>query len=1024
MNLKRMIMKHLLMTLVFLFSCSLMFAQEVVTGKVTSAEESEDALPGVSVVVKGTTRGVVTDANGEYSILVERESAILEFSFIGYIKQEIAVNGRSTIDVEMQPELEEVGEVVVTALGIRTEKKALGYATAEVESDEISAIKSKGFTDALSGKIPGMSIKATSSQAGSGSRVVLRGGSSISYSNNQPLYVVNGVPYDADNRTVSSGLNDIDPNTIENISVLKGAAASALYGNRAANGVVLITTKGGNFNTKPSVTFSHTSTFEKIWEIPLQKTWAQGVYEDGEYTYYDGDTRYTSTSWGPKISETPGAEYYDRWQVFKTGYTSETNLSFNGGNEMATYYVSVSDLGNDGIVKKLGYNRTNINANTSFKFTDKLTVSSNFMYSTSTGLRLEESNSNSSFMNTLISSPPSWDPYPIYDEDGDIRLYRGGGRDPYLYVLNNSGREYGRERFVGSIKIEYEILPKLRFVSTSGISNTSADTERYFDKGGLAQRNGYFYYETDLSRDIESTEMLTYEDRFSDFNVSAMFGHNIMQNTWKGSDFFGNGILVPSLYNTNNVSSYTAGAYRGMYRSWSLFGEARVGYKSMLYYTFTGRNDWVSSLNNDFFYSSHSLGFIFSEFIEDDSILSFGKLRASYGKVGSPPRAYATNVTLQQAGGDGVSWPFMGQSSYLPDDSYPNPDLTNEFKHEIEVGADLQFYGNRLAIDAAYYHNWSENQIISEQLLSSTGYSSGIINIGGITHKGVELSISGTPVKTSDFSWDIGLIWSKDKGTVDKLGTNDEPVYVGSSGWAIVGEEFPVLYGYVFLRTDDGQLVLNDQGNQGEDRSTYGSPMLDPRGRQVMGNIAPDWIGGLRNTLRYKGFSLVTQLDMKKGGLVMNFDDHYLTYYGMAKHQEDRPIDNKTVFEGVMGHYDYSAQEIVISSEENTEWTWYDRYYKGVCQSVNEENIQPAGYIKLRELILTYDLPSDIASKAFMQGLRISFIGRNLWRKFDEGFYGPDPETNTSEGINNGSAYFNYSFPSLRTYAISVTATF
>ena len=1002
--------------LVFVFAGGTLFAQILVSGTVTSSAQGEGVLPGVSVVVRGTTIGVSTDIDGKYSLTVPDNNAILLFSFIVYVDQEIQVNGRSTINVVMESSLEAVGEVVVTALGIRTEKKALGYATAQVGSEEISAIKSTGFTSALSGKIPGMTIQSTSSQTGSGSRIVLRGGSSISYNNNQPLYVVNGVPYDADNRTVSSGLNDIDPNSIENISVLKGAAASALYGNRAANGVVLITTKSGSFNSRPQVIVSHTSTFDKIWEIPLQNTWAQGVYENGAYTYVDGDTRYTSTSWGPKMSDL-GITPYDRWQVFETGYTGETNVSFNGGNEKATYFVSATNLANDGIVKKLGFDRTSINANTSFKFTDKLTVSSNFMYSTSKGRRLEESNGNSSFMNTLMASPASWNPYPIYDEDGDLRLYRGGGRDPYLYTLDASGREYGRERFVGSVSVEYEILPVLKLRTVTGISNTAADTEYFFDKGGLAQVNGYFDQDTDISRDLESTEMLTYDNRFGDFNVTGMIGHNIVQNSWKGSRFDGDGILVPGLFNSSNVSSYTASVYRGMYRAWSMFGEARVGYKSMLYYTFSGRNDWVSSLTNDFFYSSHSLGFIFSELIPDETVLTFGKFRASYGKVGGPPRAYATNVVLSQAGGDGVTWPFQGQSSFLPDNSYPNPGLENEFKHEMEFGFDLKFFQNRLALDAAYYKNWSENQIISEQLLSSTGYSNGIINIGGITHKGFELSLSGTPVKTSDFSWDVILNWSTDKGIVDRLGTNNEPVDVGSSGWAIVGEEFPVLYGYVFLRDDDGNLVLSD------DASTLGSPILDPRGRQVMGNIAPDWIGGLRNTFRYKGFTLIAQLDIKKGGLVMNFDDHYLTYYGMAKHQEDRPEDDMIVFEGVSGHFDYGTQTVVTGGT-NTNATRYSRYFQGVCQTVNEENIQPAGYIKLRELVLSYDLPSNIANTVFMQGLKVSLIGRNLWRKFDDGFFGPDPETNTADGINNGSAWFNYSFPSLKTYAISVTATF
>jgi len=983
-----------------------------VTGTVT--DNNGGPLPGVNIIVKGTTTGVSSDMDGKYTIVVPNQTSILLFQFIGYSNLEVPVNGRSVIDVIMNEQISAIDEVVVTALGIRSEKKALGYATAEVGSEEIVAVKSTNFVNSLNGKIAGVQISSPSSQQGSGTRIVIRGGSSITGSN-QPLFVVNGVPFDADNGGQSSGLGDIDPNTIENVSILKGAAASALYGSQAANGVVLITTKTGTFNSAPRVTFSHTSSFDKIWEIPLQKEWAQGYYSGGQYVYSETG----STSWGSRISETPQAEYYDRWQVFETGYTMENSFSVTGGTNQASYFVAVSDYRNDGILEKLGYNRTSITGNTSFKFTDKLTVTTNFSYSKQTGNRLFESIDNSAFMNTLIAAPPTWNPYPMYDENGVLRLYRGGGRNPYLFTLKNSGREIERNRTLGNITIEYEIVPHLTFRSVSGVSATNYNYEDYFNKGGYQIQNGYYVSNSSFSRDIESTNMLTYNNNFGDFEVSAFVGHNIVDNYWEGLNFNGDGLVLPGVYNAANSSSYTADAWKGQMRGWSLFGEGRVSYRSMIYYTITGRNDWHSTINNNFFYPSHSIGFIFSELIADRTILTFGKFRASYAKVGRATSAYRTNTTLDQAGGIGVTWPLNSMGSYLPSSTYPNPDLVNEFKSEIELGLDLRFFQDRLGVDIAYYNNWSDNQIVWQDLLNSTGYTGGYINIGRIEHNGIELSLSGTPVRTSDFSWDVIFNWAKDNSLVVKLGAYDEPVGVGSSGTAVVGEPYPVIYGTSFLRDSQGRLVLDDRNPSS---TTYGRPLSDDNGSKVLGKAAPDWVGAFRNTFTYKSLSLTAQIDFQKGGLVYSQNDHYLTWYGMAKHQENRPEDDMITFDGVMGHWDAATQQVVVSSETPVP-TRYSLYYQNVCQWVTEDNLMPKDFIKLRELNIAYDLPQSIIGNTFIKGLKVSFSGRNLWRKFNKDFYDADPEINTN-GIDNGNSYVTYSFPALKTYSFTINATF
>ena len=1020
----------LLITLI-LFPTVLVFAQTVEIRGVVTSQDDGIAIPGVTVSVKGTTMGTTTDMDGNYSIKVPTETKTLVFSYIGMKTKEVEVKGRIQINAVMEPDVLDIDEVVVTALGIKSEKKALGYSTSEVKSDELVATRTDNFATALGGKVAGLNITTTSSQGGSGTRIVLRGGSSITGSN-EPLFVVNGVPFDADNEGTSSGLADIDPNSIESLSVLKGAAASALYGSRAANGVILITLKSGALESKTKINFKHTSSFDKAYEIPLQKTWAQGVFDfsSQSWKYIDGENQYTSSSWGPRISELDGVDYYDRWDVFKTGYTADNTLSINGGSERASYFVSYTNTMNNGVLDPLNYDRSSVNANTSFEFTPRLTVSSNVLYSSQDIDRFEESNNNYTFMNTFLASPPSWNPNPVYREDGTIRLYRGGGREPYLYMLENTGNNIKRERFAGSVTVEYEIMKGLNFRSVTGVSTNHYTYENYKNKGGLVNTEGNYERGTRFNKDIESTEMITYDNRVGDFSFDVMAGHNIIQNYWEKMVFEGTGLVVANIYNSSNVSNYTAFSEWEKFRSWSLFGKASIGYKSMLYYSVTGRNDWASSIKNDYFYPSHSFSFVFSELISDDQIINFGKLRLSYAKVGAPADAYATNVVLQQAGSLaesttewlGYSWPFNGQNSYLPSSTYPNEDLTNEFKSEVEGGLEMKFFDNRLGIDLAVYKNWSDNQILWQQLLNSTGYEGGYINIGGITHKGIELFLTGSPVKTSNFSWDITFNWSKDKSKVDDLGENDEPIYLGSSGYAIVGESFPVIYGDAFLRDDGGNLVLSDEGDPSDGRTTYGRPMIDPRGKKILGKVEPDWVGGIRNSFRYKNLTLTAQIDFQKGGLVVNFDEHYLSYYGMSTLQENRPEDNRIVFEGVMGHYDYDTRQIVVSNPNNTEWTYYSSYWQTVCQSTDEDNIQPRDFIKLREVALTYSMPPSIAQKLHVKGIDLSFSGRNLWRKFKDEFTGPDVETNT-DGIDNGNAWFNYSFPAMKTYSFTLGLT-
>lgn len=1007
---------RLLLLSIFILGAQTGFAQNIpVTGKVTDA----GGLPliGVNILVKGTTTGTTTGMDGTYKISVPDRNSVLVFRYIGYTEFETAVNDRSEINVVLQESTDYIDEVVVTALGIKAERKALGYATGEVTGDALLTAKTSNFANSLAGKVAGVQVTQSSGQHGGGTRMIIRGGSSIT-GNNQPLVIVDGVQYNTSNYLQSTGFSDIDPAAIESVSILKGAAASALYGSNAANGVILITTKAGALNSPLKVNVRHSSSFENVIEVPLQKTWAQGIAVDGVYTYNE-TVRY---SWGPRISDLPGVEYFDRWEIFKTGYTSETSVDLSGGNERAGYFMSYSNYDNNGVLDPQSFQRNIITGNAKYKFSERLTMSTMFSYTRSEQNRIREGYR--SMFDYFLNMPNSWNPYPVYDEDGKLRAFRGG-RDPYLWTLENELRIINRDRFFSNISIDYQILPSLTFRSVSGINTLNFAWEDQKNRDGIRNPAGWYNSIQRFSRDMESTNMLTYENRFGDFSVTALFGHNIQSQSWSQSDFKGSGLAVPGVYNKANVSSYTADYSTWDYRIWSLFGEARIGYKSMIYYSLSGRNDWTSTLADDYFYPSHNVSFVFSELLGNKAVLSFGKLRASYAKVGAPATPYITNTVMKLPGAEGVSWPFQGQTSYVSSNNYPNPNLVNELKTELEVGTELRFFQNRLGVDLSLYKMWSNNQILWQSLLNSSGYTGGYINIGEIEHKGIELMLQGKPVQTSNFVWDLAVNWSLDRSMVIKLGYDDRPISVGSGYWegarAVVGYPYPIQWGRGYLTDDQGRMVLDDRepGTAG-----YGRPIREPN-RRNLGLVEPDWIASVMNRLQYKGLSLFAQLDIKKGGYLFNEDTDY-HQFGMGPLQEDRPENDMTTFDGVMGHLD-SDGNIVISSETPVP-TSYSGFF-ALWYDTEIDNIQPAGYVKLREVTLQFELPAAWYSRTFIKGMAVSVSGRNLWRKFGEGYTGSDPENVATDAdewyhVDNNSAKQSFIFPGTKQYTFGINVTF
>jgi TonB-linked SusC/RagA family outer membrane protein len=1008
----------------------------VVTGSVVDMN-SREALPGVTIQIKGTLEGTVTDIDGRYRIRVAGPESILVFSFVGYQRQEITVGGQTTINVELPLSLAALDEVVVTALGISRSRRALGYSVGEVSSDDLLSSLEGNVVSALSGKIPGVQIKTASSQAGSAARIVVRGHSSLLY-DNQPLFVVDGIPF-ANNEVAaidygpgsSTGL-DIDPANIESITVLKGAAASALYGSRAANGVVIITTKSGKFNLEPRVRISHRSNFDRIYESPLSTSWSAGNYNPtlGKYEYFDVDVRPTASSFGPRISEVEAAglgKRYDRWSYFDTGYTSESSFDITGGGERVNYFGAINRTAQQGVLDPIKLDRTSFTTNFEVQVTNRLKSTIGFNYTRTLNDRLVEGwDSRTSFMNSFLAAPWTWNPEPIFDANGKHRIFRGSGRNNFLWVQDYTLNSYERNRFLPNIGLEFKILEGLKISSRTGFDYYHQRQQRYVDLGSIAfgSTTGTFNQSNTEFVHFNSDIFLTYETAFldGDLRTDFMVGQNIQANRQLSEGIDGSDYQILGWYNIANAQTRSPWSSIYQQRSVSAFGQAVVSFRDFLYYTFTGRNDWSSTLpahNNSYFYSSSSLGFVFTELF-DAGVLDFGKINASYANVGNDAGAYLIHTrffTANAAGGAGVPamrFPYQGIGSFLQGTAAGNPDLRAESTTEIELGFELRAFKNRLGIEAAVYRRVGKDQILPANLPLSSGYTTALLNIGQITNKGIEVVLTGRPVETSKFKWDAAFNIYANRSNVDKIADGVPSINLGANTSIVVGEPYAVFRGSAYMRDENGNRIVVDQpGNP-----RHGYYHID-YGQNIIGTNEADYAGGLRNTFIYGNFALSAFVDFRVGGHVSNGTDYYLMYYGLAAKQEDRPDNNILVHEGMKGHLNANNQMVItgvndIPSEYQRGWQFYYSY-------VTEEAIQPADFIKLREVSLGYTVPSRVVDNIrWLDNVSLNFTGRNLWRKFHKDFSGADPEANQL-GASNAQGWFTYEMPATRTYSFGVT---
>ncbi len=1058
-----------------------LFAQErTISGIVT---EESGPLPGVTVLKKGTSQGTESDFDGKYSIKA-KTGDVLVFSFIGMETVELSVGNSNTLNVSMSSD-NVLDEVVVTALGISKKEKAIGYAVQQVDGDKISKAKEVNIVNALQGAVAGVQIQGSPSSLGGSSRITIRGSNSF-LGNNQPLFVVDGIPIDNSNYATEAqqrgfgggtydygnGASDIDPSTIESMSVLKGAAASALYGSRGANGVILITTKSGKNNNRIGVSFETAVTFDKVTNlIPMQQMYGGGsIYSgtgsrDGFNSFIQDGVEYLAPnyakdgSWGPKYDRNILVRHWDSWDpaspnykevrpwiapensyenYFNTGLTLTNSVSLANGNEKGSFRLNYTNLNTRGTFPKAKLERNSINLNASYNLSEKLKAGFVVNY-----VRTDAQNRNATGYNNSnpMQAFTQWwqtqlDVERLRDQQRliDGRQYtwniKGLTKDAnnnltgvnYLpnyfdnpfWVRENYLQEDLKNRMFGNASLSYQITDELSISTQFGTDWYQISAREGIPLGSVS---GSDYTETE--RRFQETNMevrLNYSTDFNeDFSFSGTIGANRMRSFRKRLTTSANGgLVIDKFFNISNSTQDPTTTTREFNRGInSIFATGSLGWKDMLFLDASTRNDWSSTLpvnSNNYIYSSGSLSFAVTELpgLKGNKTLNFAKIRASIAQAGSDSAPYQLEEFYNPRVPN-----FNGQPIAELPNTIPNPNLKNELTTEYEFGFLVKMFGNRLSIDAAYYNRLSEDQIFPVNLSNTTGYISRVLNAGSMRNYGYEFQVSGTPINTEDFRWDLGVNLSKINNEVVELlkDENGDPLVESlgqGSTWAAdlriqEGKPYMALYGQDYVKDANGNRIVGANGSY-----QFTSD------RVFLGSAIADWTGGFNTSFNYKNITLSALFDFQLGGIIHSTSLQWSKYSGMhpetvAFNGESDTRANGMVLPGVKE--DGTPNDIRINPQD---------YYQNNFR-VAAPNVYDASFLKFRELRLNYGLPAKYLNNTLLSSVDLSLFGRNLAILASD-LPHLDPQVVTGSGNIQGLE--NAQVPSTRSFGFNVSVKF
>jgi TonB-linked SusC/RagA family outer membrane protein len=1001
---------------------ALPFPQQAVTVSGTVADETGEGMPGVNVLVKGTTTGVVTDVNGSYSISVPGNNAVLVFSFLGYVTIERTVGNQRIINITMAEDSKQIDEVVVTALGIVKKEKSLTYSTQVVGGEELTRAKDPNMINSLAGKTAGVQINRSASGLGGSVRVVIRGSRSVN-GGNQPLYVIDGMPInsgsnssvattiggnnDAGNRDAGDGISDLNPDDIESINILKGPAAAALYGTSAANGVVIISTKKGKAG-RVDISFSSNT------------TWESATYGIPEFqNSYGGVT----SSWGNELSDKTPYDYVK--DFFQTGLTTINSLTLSAGSEAMQSYFSYANTYGKGVIENSELDKHNLNFRETANFFDKkLTVDANV------NLMYQKGKNRPSpggfYLNPLVGlyrfprggrvqGGESFEYYKenyqyldagrnLYLQDWYTRISGGWEQNPY-WLINKLPNVDDRYRTLANLNLSFKFNEHFSLTARGNVDFSAGNYEMKMytgtDNALATGNNGRYIVDESNSLSLYGDLMLTWQQQFGNFAVNASVGTSINDNSGKsmGFDSYPGKLYNPNIFSINNIDlnsgSNSLGKYHGQEQA--VFFAGQLGFRDWLFLDVTARNDWTSTLaytdymNKGFFYPSVGLNWIINESLQLPEWINLGKVRSAWSKVGNGLPRYRS-YPLNSVGRGGVI-------NY--NTTAPFSELQPEMTTSIEAGTEWRLFNSRLEIDLTYYKTNTRNQIFSLAAPSGSKYTTYYVNAGNIQNQGIEVVLGGSPVWIGDFRWRTSVNYSHNRNEVIELAEGLDRFNFGGGGSNSydmrleVGGSFGDFYGRAFLRDDQGNIQYDDDGIPQPDKSDY----------KKIGNTSPDFNLGWQNTFTYKGFSLYFLIDGRFGGDVLSLTEAELDKYGVSKRTGDERLNHGVAFDG--------------RTIENVE-----RFYGivGGRDGITEHYVYDATNIRLRELSIGYSLPRNVLkSLAVVKNAELSLIARNLFFFKNNAPYDPDGTLSVGNGLQGVDVF---GLPSSRSFGFNLKINF
>lgn len=1055
-----------------------------VTGQVISAEDNQPVI-GAAIVVKGTTIGTITDFDGKFSLDVPNDAKSVMVSYVGLKGREIPIT--AVMNIKLESDSHALDEVVVTAMGISREKKSLGYAIQEVGSEELTKAGQINVTGALSGKVAGVQVNQFGGSVGASSRISVRGNSSLA-ADQQPLIVLDGVPIANDTQRsgdntyngvdYGSGLNDINPEDIESMTVLKGGSA-ALYGMRAGNGVILITTKSGKKGSGVKVSYDGNFTIDRISTVPkLQNSYGQGnngdewhwkqnapdlsyqeYAEQYGFNWVDGSNGindFYDESWGPRLDAGLNLVQYDSngqkapWvsrpnnikDFFQTGYSMNHTISLSANSEKSTTRASISYRDQKGTVPNTDQKRYSAQLNSFFKLNNYISYDMSASYTrTQSDNLVAQGYGGNNPINSLFAwsgrqinmktLKENWDQK---DANGNYTYYNWNTNyhmNPYFNVNENTN-SYQRDRIFGKTSLYYQPFEFLKFEGRAGVDyyNSQSFERHYIDrsdwtKGGFTQINTK---NTELNLDF----IASFNKTFGDFNITAMAGANYRDLSWEDARIGATALTIPGVY---TIANKDGAAYNYMdhshRRSNSVYGNASIGWRNQLYVDLSARNDWDSTIKDAFFYPSASASWIVTESLPalkgDGSYLSFWKLRAGWAEIGSATSPYR-NRAYYYAATDA----FNGVAQIYKSTVYPNPDLKPESIKTWELGTEFGFLHDRLHFDLAYYHKTTTDQILNVRIPYSSGYSSLLINAGKIENKGIELQVRGDILESKDgFNWSSTLNFSKDRSKVVEL-------YPGLTeygmGWtwgiatqAIEGEKWGELVGPGFDRVDEDDvkngLATADQIGAVKVNS---NGLLRSKSAQRIGNVTPNFMMNWRHDFNIKNWGFGFLLDLRIGGDIWSQTMAHSYTAGVANVTAENGIRERDIVGGV----DVLKNEKVVMQDASGKWvtnTIKTDAYSWFKADVSEYYVFDGSYLKLREAYISYNFPKELIAKTrYISNASVSLIGTNLWLMWvhSSNTMRLDPETGGVSSDSRGIGFEQAAVPSSRSFGLKLNLTF